>query len=366
MRTTLLIFGILIGLVLLLTGCAATDTAPSDAQTPVVAEAAAPSEPADETVVETVPPPAEESAAEPNESKPTVELMLRFAAGQATTYKVTTEVQKSVEWEGSTKGKPAGFTGGRTGSRVEMTFDQEIESVNAEGDAIARITIKTLKYLGRSRNQVVFDFDSTRPENPDGSLASLIGRSYKLEMSARGAVLAVVDIEPLRQAVREGSDDPNTALKLLVTGSIRERHEIPALLALKDARVRPGQSWSRVKAFSFGRMGAKSYERVYTLQEVQPGDGGVAVVEMKAIPSAAMAEEIHKQQTANPLSAMFDNTESYEGRLELKLGTATIRQCVEEMRTEWVVADPAAIEGDIEPAALRMTALQLHRIELVE
>ena len=112
-------------------------------------------------------------------------------------------------------------------------------------------------------------------------------------------------------------------------------------------------------------MGTKSLERVYTLKEVQQ-DGSLAVVEMKAIPSAVMAEEMHKSQAVNPFSKMFDNTESYEGRLELELETGTIREYVEELRTEWIVADPEAVTGDAEPTALRMAALQLYRLEAVE
>ena len=47
-------------------------------------------------------------------------------------------------------------------------------------------------------------------------------------------------------------------------------------------------------------MGLKGYERVYTLKQVGKGDGRSALVEMKAIPSAAMAEELHTAPDRRP------------------------------------------------------------------
>jgi hypothetical protein len=216
------------------------------------------------------------------------------------------------------------------------------------------------------RNDVVLDFDSGRGEDQESPLANLVGKSYELEMSPRGRVLALIDVEPLRQAMEGASPAHDTARKLLSREQILERHEVTALSARENATAYPGQDWSTVKTFSFGMMGAKSFEKIYTLTEVREEDGALAVVEMRAIPSAAMAEEVHKSQAVNPFSKMFDNTESYEGRLELELDTGTIRRCVEEMRTEWVVADPEAVNGAAEPSALRMAASQLYRLEKVE
>lgn len=359
-------------------GCRGVDPGSFEVEPPSEAESAAAVTPAEATVPEddaseqavaqTPPaaPDAQVPVTEPNEAGPAAELALKFAPGRSTTYKVTTEVQKGVQWEGASGTKPAAFKGGHSGSRVEMTFEQRIESVDDEGDAVVQITIKALKYVGRKRDDVVLDFDSTRDEDRDNPLAKLVGESYKLEMSARGEILALIDVEPLRQAVQGLLPAHDTAQKLLSRGQILQRHEVVALSASKERIVRPGRNWSSVKAFSFGMMGAQSYERIYTLKEVQDDEAPLAVIEMKAIPSAALAEEMHKQQVVNPFAGMFDNTGSYEGRLELELGTGTIRRYVEEMRTEWVVADPEAATGAAKPSALRMSAMQLYRLESVE
>ena len=112
-------------------------------------------------------------------------------------------------------------------------------------------------------------------------------------------------------------------------------------------------------------MGLKGYERVYTLKQVRPDNGARALVEMKAIPSAAMARQLHKRQSTNLPPGLFDNTDDYRGRLDFDLAAGRIREYGEEMWTEWVMVDPAAMQGAAPPVAVKMGARRLHRLELV-
>jgi hypothetical protein len=296
-----------------------------------------------------------------------VELALKFTAGQTATYKVTTETQKSIQWAGPAAARPAGFKDGRSsnGNHVEITFEQRVREVRDDGGAVVDVTIRALKYTGEMRSDTAVDFDSDRDRDPNNSLARLIGKTYGLQMSAQGRVVALLDVEAVRQAVRGGKVEDNTALKLLSDEEIKDRHEITPLSALKENPVRPGQTWSAIRTFSFGMMGAKSFERVYTFKGVESGEGRRAIVEMKAIPSAAAAVRVHKEQTASMLSALFDNIESYEGRLDLDLDHGRVREYVEEMQTEWTRADPAGAPDGGPPAVLKMGARRLHRLELV-
>jgi hypothetical protein len=93
----------------------------------------------------------------------------------------------------------------------------------------------------------------------------------------------------------------------------------------------------------------------------------VAAVEMKAIPTAVAAEELHQSQPVNPFAPMFDSTGSYEGRLTLDLGTGAIDEYVEEMHMQWVAAD-SSVTGDTEagPAVVKMLATELHKLERIE
>ena len=364
--------GFVVSLLLLNSGCQKgrsgaarpkVETPSTEATPAAQAQAGAPTIGTPETVM---PEAQKERAAvlEPNEAGAPVELALKFAAGQVGVYKITTEAQKSVEWMGAPAAKPANFKDGRTGNHIEMTFEQRVREVHEDGGATVEITIRALKYVGESQSNVVLDFDSARDKDPTHPLAKLIGKSYRLHVSSKGQVLALIDVEPVRQAVKSDLPAGGTALKLLSDEEIKGRHEIPPLSALKDAEVRPGQTWSNIKSFSFGMMGAKSYERVYTLKHAGQKDG-LAIVEMKAIPSSAMAEQIHKQEAGGLFSRMFDNIENYEGRLELDRKSGSIREYVEQMQTEWVMADPAGEQEGGRPAALKMAARQLLRLEQV-
>jgi hypothetical protein len=325
-------------------------------------------------------------AGQPEPVGPTVELALRFVPGQTATYRLTTEYYKSIEWKGSTAGRPAQFTDGRTGNHVEFTFEQRVQQVQDDGTAGLEITIKGLKYVTEAVNKTVFDFDSARPQDANRPLAALMGKSYRVKMSPQGQVVEIAGMEPVRQTAVGGLPDRSIADRLLADDEIHSRHEIAALLALKDRAARPGQTWSGLKTFSFDNLGAKTYERVYTLKDVgcavhtdsnsgdergkaaggegvhgTPYEGRQAVVEMKAIPAGA-AGGAGGRPTVNPVAKLSDNSDSYEGRLVLDLDRGQVREDVEQMQNEWIIPDPASVAKG-EPVAIRMAARRLHRLE---
>jgi hypothetical protein len=303
-------------------------------------------------------------AGKPEPSGPAVELALKFVPGQVATYRLTTEFYKSVEWKGSPAAKPAKFTDGRTGSHVELTFEQRVLQVQEDGNAVLEITIRGVEDVIESVNKVVLDFDSARPADSENPLAALVGKSYCVKMSPQGQVLEISNVELARQAVQGVLPQHRVAARLLSDDEIRNRHEIAALSTLKERQVRPGQTWSSIKTFSFDDLGAKTYERVYTLKQVQQDKDRQAIVEMKAIPSAAQAEQWQKQQAVNPFAGLSDNTDDYEGRLVLDLDRGQVREYVEQMENAWVIADPTSLQTG-QPTAIKMAARRLHRLEQV-
>jgi hypothetical protein len=302
----------------------------------------------------------------PREQGPPVKLILKFAPEDSTTYRVTTEADKSVEWVGPRPGKLAGFTGGHTGSRTETTFTQQIQSIDDKGSAIATITIKKLKYLTKVKDSIVLDFDNSREEDQSSPLSKLIGQSYTIEITASGEVSKVIDANDARAAVNGSSSAGRVAVRLLSVDIIKQRHTIPALPAADKGRLRTGDNWSRFKNFSFDLMGSKSYEKIYTLEEVKGTDNRrVAVARMEAVPSAENAQELHKEQAASFFSSMSDNTETYTGELKLNLTDGKVEECREELLTEWIVVDPNPKDEE-RPAALRMTATHFYSIEIID
>jgi len=247
-----------------------------------------------------------------------------------------------------------------------MTFTQLIQSVDDKGNAVAEITIKALKCLVKVRDNVTLDFDSSREKDQNNPLAKLIGQSYTMEMSPAGQVTKVIDLSKAKAAVKGSSSAHKTASALLSADATKQRHSIPAMPSADKNQLRPGDSWSTVRTFDFQMMGFKSYERVYKLKEIKDTDNRqIAVVEMDAMPSAEMAEELHKEQATGPFSKMFDNTETYTGKLSLDLTSGKVEECLEKLATEWVAVDPNP-NDDQEPAALKMAALRFYHIKKLD
>jgi hypothetical protein len=308
-------------------------------------------------------PAAREAQSPPEESAP-VDLALRFSPGRTAVYRAVLEQKKSVTWKGAASAKPATFKDGHTGNRVEMTFQQDVESVDDAGNAVLRITVKALTCRNWVSDKVVLDFDSARPQDRDNVLAKLIGQSYRIKLSRRGEVLDVVDAAEARSALAGDTPMHQMAQRLLSDSQIKERHTVAALSAVPTDQVRPGQTWSSVKSFSFSAMGAKSFERVYTLEGVRREDGRrVASIGMEAIPAAAGAEG---PQATGPFGGMFDNQSTFDGQMAFDLDAGQVRRSVERMSTEWVVVDPETLQDGSEPAALGMGATWLQELEWIE
>ena len=303
---------------------------------------------------------------ESEEQEPPVKLALKFAPADSTTYKVTIEAQKSIKWEGPLPSKPSAFKGGHTGNKIETTFTQQVEFTDGKGNAVVKVTIKGLKYLQKVKDNILLDFDSTREKDQSSPLSKLIGQSYTIEMTASGQVSKVTDASDAQAAVRGSSSAHQTAVKLLSENVIKERHAIPALPPADKDQLRTGDKWSSLTSFSFDMMGSKSYEKIYTLEEVKDTDARrIAIARMNAIPSSEQAKELHKEQASSFFSKMFDNTETYTGQLKLDLTDGEVEECREELLTEWLIVDPNPKDEE-RPAALRMTATRLYSIEKID
>ncbi|MBN1804630.1 MAG: hypothetical protein JW837_05225 [Sedimentisphaerales bacterium] len=284
-----------------------------------------------------------------------------------TTYKVTTDRENGVLWEGAPENKPKSFLGGHSGNKIEMTFDQQILSGDAEGNSVLKITIKELKYLSKLRDQIVLDFDSCREQEKDNPLSKLIGQSYTIELNASGEVSKIIDVNDARAALTGNSISDARAAQLLSTEAIIEQHSIPVPPNISSKKFIPGKKWSNIKTFSFRMMGAKSFERIYEILRISEIDGRqIAIAQMNAVPSTAKAKELYKEEQQTGLfSAMFDNTETYTGVLNFDLATGQIEKYNEEFRSVWTAVDPLATKQEKEPDRFQMSATRVYRIERI-
>ena len=298
---------------------------------------------------------------------PAIELALKFSPQDSTKYKCITEAVRSIQWEGLFPNDTA-FKGGQTSSRIEMTFTRQIQSTDDKGNAAAKITINSLKHLSIVRDSPVLDFDSSREKDKDNPMAKLIGQSYTIEITPAGQVTNITDVNQAQEAVRGASSANKAALAFLSPEAIKQRHTIPAMPAPEKNKLRKGENWNSIKTFSFGLMGTQSYERVYALKEIKDADNHkIATVEMKAAPTTQMAEKLHKEQAIGDFSKMFENTETYTGRLELDLTAGKVEKYLEKLESEWIAIDPSAAQKEEkEPAVLKMAAVRLYHLEKTE
>jgi hypothetical protein len=302
----------------------------------------------------------------PEEQSSAVRMALKFNVGDSTTYRVISETDKSVAWEGPHQTRPNEFTGGHTGNKTETTFIQQIQSIDDKGNAVAKITIRQLKYVTTIKNNVVTDFDSSSGKDTDSSLSKLIGQSYTIKMTPSGKVSGIIDVNEALAAVGGDSADNNIAAGLLSLKVITQRHTIPTLPGADKNSLRIGDSWSSIEDFSFNMMGAKSYEKIYTLKEIEDADSRrIAIAEMEAVPSAENAKKLQEEQPASFFANFADNTETYTGELKLDLTDGKIEECHENLATEWLIVDPNPKEGE-QPAALKMAAVRSFSIQRVD
>jgi hypothetical protein len=303
------------------------------------------------------------------EEKPAVKLALKFTPQDSTTYKYIKEATRGIKWEGP-KSDDTAFRGGQTSSRSELTFTQLIQSTDDKGNAVEKITIKSLKHLSIIRDNPVIDFDNSREKDQNNPLARLIGQSYTIEITPAGRVSKIIDANQARAAVKGDTATHKTVLAMLSDNVIRERHTIPAMPAPEKNQLRKDQNWNSIKTFSFGLMGTRSYDRIYTLKEVTNSDNHrFAIVHMTANLTTEKAEELHKEKAIGDFSKMFDNTETYTGRLELDLTAGKVEKYIEILQSEWIAVEPMVGQKDEkeeeekEPAVLTMTATRLYSLE---
>jgi hypothetical protein len=258
---------------------------------------------------------------------PKADLLLTFSAGDSTMYKVAVKGIKDFKFEQPSLGKSKEE---QTGSDIELKFLQEIESVDNNGNGIAKITIKGLKYLVKNKSGVVFDYDSESGKKH--YLSKLLGKSYKIKLDRNGGV-KVVNAAAIRRVSTE-----KIVKNFLSDPRIARRHEILSLPKSGQSTLKQGGSWSRIKASPPGLLSPKTFEKVYTLRDVSKNN--IATVKMEAIPTNKVPEETPTgDQGMGVFAKMFDSEENFTGQMVLDLNTGKVQKYNEELAASYVAAE---------------------------
>jgi hypothetical protein len=114
----------------------------------------------------------------------------------------------------------------------------------------------------------------------------------------------------------------------------------------------------------------KTFEKIYTLTDLKKQNNQtIAVIDMNAVPSSKRAEELNPkdQQAMSFFSNMFDEKDSYSGKMVLNLTTGLIKSYNESLKVEWFAAETADEQkSDKGPDQLTMGFTSIYSIEKVD
>ena len=295
-----------------------------------------------------------------------VKIALRPTIGGLATYKIITKARRTTKWQGPVPDKAA-FDENFNEERVEMVLTQHIQSVDANGIAVALVTIDGVKCLFSNKNTASVDFDSSRRSDANDPIMKLIGQTYLIEFSPSNNISAVDDLPHAMMTMKDGTPSGDAGVSILYPDAIMERHGAMQLPEHGQEMLKPGEKWSRIKTFAFGKMGLKSYEKIYTLKEIRDvGGREIAVIDMNTIPASEVEPKYRGQQAEIGVPKTFDTNDSYTGGGEFDLKAGRIENYHEDLEASWTVALPAKQGDTSEPVVLKMSASRVYSIERVK
>ena len=298
-----------------------------------------------------------------------VKIALMPAIGQDTSYKIANQMKRIIKWEGAVPSKDMAEES-FSDDKMEMVFTRHIENKDENDNATARVTIDSLKYISVVKNQTVVDFDSSAPADANNPLAALIGQSYTITIEPNNYVSLITNLPRANVLMKGITMADSIGKNILSTDAIRGVHSALLLPAAGSEDLLPGDKWSQIKTFGFGMMGIKSYEKIYTLKDMQDINGRkVAVITMNAIPSSEVEPKYSDQQGRGVSPSMFDTDETFTGQGELELTDGCIKNYSENLKTSWIAAIPPSVTKTSdanEPTVLKMTAVYSYTLEKVK
>lgn len=285
------------------------------------------------------------------------DLSLSFSTGDSTMYKVTVKGIKDFKFEQPSLEK---VKEEQTGSTIELKYLQEIESVNSNGNAIAKITIKGLKYLVKNKSGVALDYDSESKSGKKHYLSKLLGQSYKIKLKRDGQV-QVVDASAIRRVSVE-----KIVKNFLSDQRIIKRHEILSLPKSGQRILKEGGSWSRIKSSPPGLLSPKIFEKVYTLKDLSRNS--IATVKMEAVPTNKAPEDTPTgDQGMGVFAKMFDSEENFTGQMVLDLNTGKVQKYNQELAASYIAAEsPREQVAGKGPDVLTMGFTHAISLEMIE
>jgi hypothetical protein len=268
---------------------------------------------------------------------PEADLSMNLTQNSTSTYKAVSELIATHRFEQPSVNK---LEEKQAGSKIELEFKQQIESVDTKGNATAKITIIGIKYFAVGLKGVSFDFDSSRKADMKKPFAKLIGQSYTIQIAPDGSVKALNTKKASR--VVKGGIDGKIAKALLSDSNLSRIHQILALPESAGIACRKGYSWTKLqKTHPRLKWAPKTFEKTYTVTGVEnKGGHQIASITMTA------GEDTGGEKTQSPLPGVFSNMldpeESFTGQMVIDLDTGLVHKYSEKFVGTYTAVDPIA------------------------
>ncbi|MBN1787104.1 MAG: hypothetical protein JW806_01770 [Sedimentisphaerales bacterium] len=296
---------------------------------------------------------------------PAVKMGLNLAPQSEATYKVITKFGKDYSFVQPSINKTKER---HTAVVLETVFVQNVESIDAEGNITAKITIKDIKYFTEDADGQKGMFDSYSDDLESNPVFKMLGKSYEVKLTPNGQVIGV-DVAEAKESVTGDDFARRFCDKFLSEKEVRTRHQVLALMNAGQKLYKKGDKWSVVVPGPEGMLRPKSFEKTYTLTDVKTqGEDEIAVVDMVAVTSSKRADGVAEDDAKmNFFSKMFDETDHYTGQMKLNLTTGQIDSYQESLKAEWVAIEPSSKQpSDKGPDQLTMSLWRMYSIEKVE
>jgi hypothetical protein len=266
---------------------------------------------------------------------PQADLKLALEEGSGVQYKVTEVALKDFEFVQPALDK---IDQKQSGTTVTTVLSQTIDQVQADGSAIATITILKLDYLSRAKEGIAYQFNSEDPGSGEKKLGALIGRTYRIVIYPDGSA-KLKNASDALSAVKGGQDE-KVVRNYLSAKRVAQRHSVP-LPPQETGTLSKGDSWKHEQESPPGLLAKKTFEKVYTLKQVQDkGDSTIAYVEMTADPG----DKVGTTEGMGLFANMFDTEETYVGTLKLDLNSGKVLKYHEKLRAVYLAVEPDADE----------------------
>ena len=293
-----------------------------------------------------------------------IKLELKYVQDDTESFKLNTLARRKVSLETTESQLAENFQDGQSTDKIEIVFDRKIQSTDSNGNAIAQITIKQLKYFSEVKDNEVLNYDSSSSDDPNNAFDAMIGHSYTIEITPAGQVTQIVDANDIRMAIKEKPSNFEIARSLLLDESIKKRHTL-ALPIAEENELKQSNTWSNIETFDFGLMGSQSYKRIYTLDSIEKNESNlIATASMDAIPSIEGIKDLSENEGASVLEDMMDKQYTYEGQMELDITNNSLIKYKEDLITQWLIVPPgSATENSLN--AVKMVGERSYLIEKI-